>query len=93
MTSSLLQRIRLLVCVKDGSEIPVIQSVQPSYVSEDIISQWQHYLSWKLKTGYRGAYSKLPCVYWLSPASLIFFGPNTLSESVASAATKNNYLK
>jgi len=39
MTSSLLQRIRLLVCVKDGSEIPVIQSVWPSYVSEDIISQ------------------------------------------------------
>jgi len=42
MTSSyrsLLQHIRLLVCVKDGSEIPVLQSIRPSYVSENIISQ------------------------------------------------------
>lgn len=42
MTSSympLLQHIRLLVCVKDGSKIPVLQLIQPSYASENIISQ------------------------------------------------------
>jgi hypothetical protein len=29
----------------------------------------------------------------LSPASLIFFGPNMLSENVAGAITNNKYLK
>jgi hypothetical protein len=52
----------------------------------------KHYLFSKLKTGYRGAYSMLPCVYWLSPASLIFFGPNMLSEKVAGAVTNNKYV-
>jgi hypothetical protein len=66
---------------------------QPSYMLvRTLFLNGKHYLFSKLKTGYRGAYSRLPCVYWLSPASLIFFGPNMLSEKVAGAVTHNKYL-